>query len=382
MASLILSAPTFSAKVAPSNQALLTVGQVAAEFGLCANTVRSLCKAGLLETTRLGRDGWRRITRASVVAYLGLGDSFGKKKDEQGDDGQDNDRLTVIYHRKSSGVRSDLENGLDELKEYVRNRYGKEPDDCYADLASHVNWDGRKQFLRMLDMVLEGKVARIVCLYRDRLSRLPVHGMLQKIAAKFDCEIVYVHDTMDSGKDAVQEAIGDLLAFAHTVTTRIYSARAANNKRLHLPEEATAIIRKRIGEGISCQRIAKELNAKGFEQENGRGHKAPVNLNLVKKLARRMNAAAVMGGGGVGSKDTIEAFLGERTRSKGGALLPQSELFAAYVQWSERKGYAAMTRYALHKSLLAMGWRKKKCAVGTRANLKQFWAWIDVALRG
>lgn len=351
-----------------NNAKLLTVGQVQALYGLHPNTTRQLVSSGVIESVRLGTNGWRRIVAASVVAYLGLR----KEKEDQGEG-----KLVVGYHRKSSGVKADLESGIAQLKQYMVQTYGVENPQIFADLASHINFDARKQFLRLLDLVFEGKVGTIVILWKDRLSRLPIHALLEKVCAKFGAKIVYVNNSHNDNADAVQEAMNDLLAFSHTVSCRIYSKRSADMRRFHLSDDVLAEIKKGIDGAKSNREIVEALAKKGMTADTKAGPK-PITLFFLNAYMQRQQKVTVLGGAKVGVQD----FLKERCRvGKHEYRTCKRELHKAYAQWCKTKTLTPLSKYSLGKVVSHLGFKYVKGGLGGRG--KRAWQnhWVGIQLR-
>ena len=49
---------------------------------------------------------------------------------------------------------------------------GYEVSKVYSDIASGISFEKRKDFFKMLDDIISGKVERVIISYKDRLSRV------------------------------------------------------------------------------------------------------------------------------------------------------------------------------------------------------------------
>ena len=49
---------------------------------------------------------------------------------------------------------------------------GYEISKVYSDIASGISFEKRKDFFKMLDDIISGKVERVIISYKDRLSRV------------------------------------------------------------------------------------------------------------------------------------------------------------------------------------------------------------------
>jgi len=363
-----MAAPILSAAAPTNNAKLLTVGQVQALYGLHPNTTRQLVASGVIESVRLGASGWRRIVAASVVSYLGLR----KEKEDQGQEG----KLTVGYHRKSSGTRADLESGVNQLRAYMVQTYGVENPQIFADVASHINFDARKQFLRMLDLVFEGKIGTIVILWKDRLSRLPIHGLLEKVCAKFGAKIVYVNNLHNDNADAVQEAMNDLLSFSHTVSCRIYSKRSADNRRFSLADDVVAEIRKGVDGGRSNREIVEALAQRGMMADTKTGPK-PITLFYLNAWMQRQQKVTILGGAKVG----VQEFVEKCCKRKEGVRVEKKAMHLRYADWCKKQKLTPLSKYSFGKVMQALGFAFKHGAWGGRKHRKHGYFWQGIALR-
>ena len=71
-------------------------------------------------------------------------------------------RKTCIYARVStSKQKKDLENQIELLKQFCFSA-GYTISDIYSDIASGISFEKRKNFFKMLDKIIEGKIERVV----------------------------------------------------------------------------------------------------------------------------------------------------------------------------------------------------------------------------
>ena len=82
------------------------------------------------------------------------------------------DRKTYLYTRVSTPKQKpDLENQINILKQFCFSN-GYCVNKIFSDIASGISFEKRKDFFKMLDDIVAGKVERIVITYKDRLSRV------------------------------------------------------------------------------------------------------------------------------------------------------------------------------------------------------------------
>ena len=91
----------------------------------------------------------------------------------------------------------------------------------------------RKQFMAMLDDILEYKIDAVYITYKDRLSRISF-DMFQKLFGEFGCKIVVINDTEDA-KSNETEIFEEIISMLHCFAMKMYSNR--RKKKLQLVKE-------------------------------------------------------------------------------------------------------------------------------------------------
>ena len=146
--------------------------------------------------------------------------------------GRTKERVSVIYSRVSTSKQKvDLENQEKTLMNWC-NANGIKIAKSYKDVASGMNFD-RKQFMSMLDDILEYKVDAVYITYKDRLSRISF-DMFQKLFGEFGCKIVVINDTEDA-KSSETEIFEEIISMLHCFAMKMYSNR--RKKKLQLVKE-------------------------------------------------------------------------------------------------------------------------------------------------
>lgn len=84
---------------------------------------------------------------------------------------------------------------MQELKNYVLSK-GYHVDDAYSDIASGISFKNQKQFFKMLDLILAGKVKRVIITHKDRLSRIGFE-LFEDLFQNYSTEIDAVSDEMN-----------------------------------------------------------------------------------------------------------------------------------------------------------------------------------------
>lgn len=132
-------------------------------------------------------------------------------------------RKTYIYARVSTySQKVDLNNQLDMLKGFCFSR-GMQVDGVFADIASGISFENRKEFFKMLDDILARKVKFVVISYKDRLSRVGF-GLFQHLFRKFGTEIIVMSEVGSEKLDS-QEIFEEIVSLLHCYSMKLYSKR-------------------------------------------------------------------------------------------------------------------------------------------------------------
>ena len=67
--------------------------------------------------------------------------------------------------------KQDLENQLEALQNFSLKQ-GYQVKGAFKDIASGISFEKRKEFFKLLDLVIAGKVSKVIITYKDRLSRV------------------------------------------------------------------------------------------------------------------------------------------------------------------------------------------------------------------
>lgn len=132
-------------------------------------------------------------------------------------------RKTYIYGRVSThSQKVDLNNQLDMLKGFCFSR-GMQVDGVFADIASGISFENRKEFFKMLDDILARKVKFVVISYKDRLSRVGFE-LFKHLFSKFGVEIIVMSEVGSNKLDS-EEIFEEIVSLLHCYSMKLYSKR-------------------------------------------------------------------------------------------------------------------------------------------------------------
>lgn len=146
---------------------------------------------------------------------------------------KDIERKTYLYARVStSKQKKDLENQIQLLKNYCfQNGYAI--NGIFSDIASGIA--NRKDFFKLLDDVIAGKVKTVIITYKDRLSRVGFE-LFSYLFKKHGCDILVISEVGSEKLDS-EEIFEDIDNLLHCYSTKLYSKRKTQKIKTVLEEK-------------------------------------------------------------------------------------------------------------------------------------------------
>ncbi|MQL54362.1 IS607 family transposase [Acidianus ambivalens] len=165
---------------------MLRPKEVCQRLGISYATLREYVKKGYIKPVILQSGKWR-FREEDVEKLMGI---VRKRK-------------VILYARVSSNTqKDDLVNQVKYLQEQV-----KDYDQVITDVGSGLNMK-RKGFLKLLRMILNNEVSKVVVAYPDRLVRFGFE-ILEEVCKAHNCELVVLNN---EDKTPEQELIEDLVS--------------------------------------------------------------------------------------------------------------------------------------------------------------------------
>ena len=139
---------------------------------------------------------------------------------------KNNDRLVVIYARVSlPKQKDDLERQIERLYSYAISN-GYNISEQLSDIKSGMEFEKRKNFMKLLNMVCENRVKTVIVENKDRLVRFEFN-LLKEVFKLHGTEIVVMSDIPN--KSYEQELTDDLISIIHYYSMKSYSNRRKLN---------------------------------------------------------------------------------------------------------------------------------------------------------
>jgi Predicted site-specific integrase-resolvase len=174
--------------------------EVCQRLGISYATLREYVKKGYIKPVILETGKWR-FKEEDVERLVGI---VRKRK-------------VILYARVSSNTqKDDLINQVKYLEENV-----KDYDQVITDVGSGLNMK-RKGFLKLLRMILNNEVSKVIIAYPDRLVRFGFE-ILEEVCKAHNCEIVVLNK---EDKTSEQELIEDLISIPVSFSGKLYGMRS------------------------------------------------------------------------------------------------------------------------------------------------------------
>jgi excisionase family DNA binding protein len=179
---------------------MLRPKEVCQRLGISYATLREYVKKGYIKPVILETGKWR-FKEEDVERLVGI---VRKRK-------------VILYARVSSNThKDDLINQVKYLEENV-----KDYDQVITDVGSSLNMK-RKGFLKLLKMILNNEVSKVIIAYPDRLVRFGFE-IIEEVCKAHNCEIVVLNK---EDKTPEQELIEDLISILVSFSGKLYEIRS------------------------------------------------------------------------------------------------------------------------------------------------------------
>ena len=195
---------------------LIPIGQASQLLGVTIQTIRNWDKQGLLKPDDITKGGQRRY-KLETLKNINKNIKF------------NTDNLkTIAYARVSShDQKDDLIRQVQVLELYcAKAGFNYE---VIQDLGSGMNYY-KKGLTKLLNLILDGKVKRLVLTHKDRLLRFGTELVFAICEAK-EVEVIIINKG-DENIKFEEELAKDVLEIITVFSARLYGSRSKKNKKL------------------------------------------------------------------------------------------------------------------------------------------------------
>ena len=196
---------------------LYSISKTAKILDVTPKTLRTWDKENKLKPV-LTSGGHRRYKESDINKILGIEETQEKKKE-----------VCAIYARVSSQKQKasgDLDGQSQRLSEYCA-KHNLYVEHIIKDCGSGLN-DKRSGFVQLTDLVIKGKVNKVIVEHKDRLTRFQ-YNFIEKIYKVFGCEIIAVDDKEDVSD--TEELTRDLMSLLASFSGKYYGRSLDRRKK-------------------------------------------------------------------------------------------------------------------------------------------------------
>lgn len=189
---------------------LVKIGEASKLMGVSIITIRKWEKTGELVPDRKTKGGTR---------YYDIDKLKGKAKK--------NSEISIGYARVSShDQKEDLKRQAKLLEKYCMSKGYKY--EIITDLGSGMNYR-KKGLKKLLDLILEQKIRRLIITHKDRLLRFGAELVFALCEAR-NIEVIIINQGAEVSFE--EELAKDVLEIITVFSARLYGARSHKNKKL------------------------------------------------------------------------------------------------------------------------------------------------------
>ena len=191
-----------------------SIVEFANKIGKTVQTLRNWDKNGTLKPSHITSGGTRYYSQEQLNHFLGL-----KSKTKI-------DKKIIGYCRVNSHKqKDDLERQIENVRTYM---YAKGYQfEIISDIGSGINYN-KKGLNKLIDMITNSEVDKIVVLYKDRLIRFG-YELIENLCEKYGTTIEVIDNTE---KIEEQELVEDLIQIVTVFSCRLQGKRANKAKKM------------------------------------------------------------------------------------------------------------------------------------------------------
>lgn len=312
---------------------LIPVGEAAKQLAVSEQSIRNYCSSGELEFL-VTAGGHRRITVASVRRYQG--------HDEIEDEG----RQTAIYCRCSTSSQTkegNLHRQEERLLDHCESAFqiGRENILVISETGSGLN-ESRKGYLKLIDLILGGKVERIVVEHYDRIARYGT-TTFALLCERMNVDLVVTNSKEDVSDE--EEMASDILSLVTVYSARIHGKRGGEESRMVLTDEVQERILHLYQQGLPQTKITSIIRRENYRcPKTNRLYAVHAVRQTVRQQEKIQRAIPT-------PTSPIESFIAERCIRAEGEKVFTRPFHREYSNWCEAKNLPAVNSFNLTHSI-------------------------------
>lgn len=189
----------------------------------------------VLKTLRISRSTLRNYMISGKIKVRSINNRYDYDEKSVFDLINAHEKSNYIYARVSTPKqKNDLTNQVEKIKSFCFAK-GIKIGSIYKDIGSGIAFDKRNDFMKIIDDVVEYRVASIIVSNKDRLSRVGF-GLFKTLFAKYGCDIIVIDDTLNEKTDS-EEIFEEIISLLHCFSMKLYSKRKTKKIKEVLAEK-------------------------------------------------------------------------------------------------------------------------------------------------
>lgn len=191
-----------------------SIGEFADAIGKTTKTLRNWDKSGRLKPAMIDENGYRYYSQEQLNRYFGLKPENKIQK-----------KIIGYCRVSSSKQKDDLSRQIENVSTYMYAKgYSFE---IITDIGSGINYS-KKGLNKLIDMITNGEVEKLVILYKDRLLRFGFE-LIENLCDKYGTVIEIIDNTKKSEE---QELVEDMIQIVTVFSCKPQGKRANKAKKM------------------------------------------------------------------------------------------------------------------------------------------------------
>lgn len=191
-----------------------SIGEFADAIGKTTKTLRNWDKSGRLKPAMIDENGYRYYSQEQLNRYFGLKPENKIQK-----------KIIGYCRVSSSKQKDDLSRQIENVSTYMYAKgYSFE---IITDIGSGINYS-KKGLNKLIDMITNGEVEKLVILYKDRLLRFGFE-LIENLCDKYGTVIEIIDNTKKSEE---QELVEDMIQIVTVFSCKLQGKRANKAKKM------------------------------------------------------------------------------------------------------------------------------------------------------
>ncbi|MBF0298383.1 MAG: IS607 family transposase [Oligoflexia bacterium] len=215
----------------------LTINEASKILGVSKSTLRRWESSGYLKADKRTVGNQRRYKLSSIDPEM-IRSNFKNNSNDN--------KMTIAYARVSSAdQKKDLQRQKELLELFCSSNGWKF--ELISDLGSGLNYY-KKGLKRLINLILDNKVSRLVLTHKDRLLRFGSE-LIFSICESKEVEVLIINKGSDT-TTFEEELAKDVLEIITVFSARLYGSRSKKNK--NLIEDMKKVVNKNATKNSSC----------------------------------------------------------------------------------------------------------------------------------